>query len=67
MPVVKATAGEVSRRWRPGIGAAVGTQRLARMIDPDEPGAAAYGWKWPLADDEILRPLFALNQARAKG
>lgn len=32
----------------------------------DEAVAAAYGWEWPLADDEILRRLFALNQARAK-
>lgn len=32
----------------------------------DEAVAAAYGWEWPLADDdEILRRLFALNQARA--
>lgn len=27
--------------------------------------AAAYGWEWPLTDDEILRRLFELNQARA--
>lgn len=27
--------------------------------------AAAYGWPWPLSDDEILRRLFELNQARA--
>jgi type II restriction/modification system DNA methylase subunit YeeA len=27
--------------------------------------AAAYGWEWPLSDDEILRRLFELNQARA--
>ena len=28
--------------------------------------AAAYGWEWPLSDDEILRRLFELNQARSK-
>ena len=27
--------------------------------------AAAYGWPWPLSDDEILRRLFELNQTRA--
>lgn len=26
--------------------------------------AAAYGWPWPLSDDEILRRLFELNQSR---
>lgn len=30
----------------------------------DEAVAAAYGWEWPLTDDEILRRLFELNQAR---
>lgn len=27
--------------------------------------AAAYGWEWPLADEEILRRLFELNRVRA--
>ena len=31
----------------------------------DEAVAAAYGWEWPLTDDEILRRLFEENQARA--
>ncbi len=31
----------------------------------DEAVAAAYGWEWPLTDDEILRRLFELNQARS--
>ncbi len=35
--------------------------------DLDIAVAAAYGWEWPLADDEILRRLFELNQARAAG
>ena len=30
----------------------------------DEAVAAAYGWEWPLSDDEILRRLFELNQKR---
>lgn len=30
----------------------------------DEAVAAAYGWTWPLADDEILNRLFSLNQER---
>lgn len=33
--------------------------------DLDTSVAAAYGWEWPLADDEILRRLFELNQARS--
>lgn len=33
--------------------------------DLDKAVAAAYGWEWPLADDDILRQLFVLNQARA--
>uniref|UniRef100_UPI0025DC9EBB class I SAM-dependent DNA methyltransferase n=1 Tax=uncultured Nevskia sp. TaxID=228950 RepID=UPI0025DC9EBB len=31
----------------------------------DEAVAAAYGWKWPLTDDEVLRRLFVLNQERS--
>jgi len=31
----------------------------------DEAVAVAYGWEWPLTDDEILRRLFELNQARS--
>jgi type II restriction/modification system DNA methylase subunit YeeA len=31
----------------------------------DEAVAAAYGWEWPLADEEILKRLFELNQERA--
>lgn len=31
----------------------------------DQAVAAAYGWEWPLTDDEILRRLFELNQARS--
>jgi type II restriction/modification system DNA methylase subunit YeeA len=30
----------------------------------DEAVAAAYGWEWPLSDDEILKRLFELNQTR---
>lgn len=33
--------------------------------DLDTAVAAAYGWEWPLADDEVLRRLFALNQQRS--
>jgi len=29
--------------------------------------AAAYDWEWPLSDDELLRRLFELNQARSSG
>lgn len=32
----------------------------------DEAVAAAYGWEWPLTDDEILKRLFELNQERSK-
>jgi type II restriction/modification system DNA methylase subunit YeeA len=31
----------------------------------DEAVAAAYGWEWPLTDEETLKRLFALNQERA--
>jgi type II restriction/modification system DNA methylase subunit YeeA len=31
----------------------------------DEAVAASYGWEWPLADEEILKRLFDLNQARS--
>ena len=31
----------------------------------DKAVATAYGWEWPLSEDEILRRLFELNQARA--
>ena len=33
--------------------------------DLDTAVAAAYGWDWPLEDEEVLRRLFVLNQARA--
>ena len=29
--------------------------------------AAAYGWTWPLAEDEVLARLLALNLERADG
>lgn len=32
----------------------------------DEAVANAYGWPWPLSDDEILKRLFELNATRAK-
>jgi type II restriction/modification system DNA methylase subunit YeeA len=32
--------------------------------DLDNAVAAAFGWEWPLSDDEILQRLFALNQER---
>jgi type II restriction/modification system DNA methylase subunit YeeA len=31
----------------------------------DEAVAAAYGWEWPLSEEEILKRLFELNQERA--
>jgi hypothetical protein len=31
----------------------------------DEAVAAAYGWEWPIPDEEILRRLFQLNRQRA--
>lgn len=36
---------------------------LHRVLD--ETVAAAYGWEWPMTDDEILRRLFELNQSRS--
>ena len=38
---------------------------LANLHDDlDAAVAAAYGWPWPMTDDEMLRRLFELNQAR---
>lgn len=31
----------------------------------DEAVAAAYGWEWPINDDQIIQRLFYLNQTRA--
>ena len=36
-------------------------------MDLDEAVAEAYGWDWPLADDEVLKLLFALNRERFDG
>lgn len=33
-------------------------------LDLDEAVAAAYGWEWPLADDEVIRRLFEINRER---
>jgi hypothetical protein len=33
----------------------------------DQAVAVAYGWQWPLSDDEVLERLFTLNQERANG
>lgn len=33
----------------------------------DQAVAAAYGWEWPLTEDEILARLLALNLERAAG
>jgi type II restriction/modification system DNA methylase subunit YeeA len=33
-------------------------------VELDQAVASAYGWEWPLAEDEILRRLFELNQTR---
>ena len=34
-------------------------------LDLDVAVADAYGWPWPMTDDDVLKNLFALNQARA--
>ncbi|TSA87900.1 class I SAM-dependent DNA methyltransferase [Deinococcus detaillensis] len=40
----------------------VGVKALARAHDAlDKEVAAAYGWAWPLTDDELLEKLLALN------
>lgn len=31
----------------------------------DQAVAAAYGWKWPLSEDEVLSQLLVLNLERA--
>jgi len=35
--------------------------------DLDRAVAAAYGWEWPLEEDEILRRLYALNVEQRGG
>jgi hypothetical protein len=36
------------------------------QLELDQAVAAAYGWEWPLPDDEVLKRLFELNQQRAR-
>ena len=62
---------------RPGKAAELAKRTLTKLYNDrptwldllhrklDEAVAAAYGWEWPLSDDDILRRLFELNQARA--
>ncbi len=62
---------------KPGYGADLKKRTLTNLYNArppwldnlhralDEAVAAAYGWEWPLSDDEVLRRLFVLNQARA--
>ncbi|WP_161881486.1 class I SAM-dependent DNA methyltransferase [Deinococcus alpinitundrae] len=49
-----------------GLEVIVGVKALARAHDAlDTAVAAAYGWTWPLTDDELLEKLLALNLERA--
>lgn len=62
---------------KPGHGVALKKRTLTNLYNEcptwlanlhaalDQAVAAAYGWEWPLSDDEILRRLFELNQLRA--
>lgn len=34
--------------------------------DLDSAVAAAYGWEWPISDDEVLKRLFELNLERSR-
>jgi hypothetical protein len=44
-----------------------GVATLADAHDTlDRTVAAAYGWEWPLSEDEVLSRLLALNLERAK-
>jgi type II restriction/modification system DNA methylase subunit YeeA len=62
---------------KPGFGAELKKRTLTNLYnarpawldhlhrDLDVAVAAAYGWEWPMSDDEILRRLFELNQIRS--
>ena len=52
--------------WPVELSPGVGDRGVEADPDGDrEAGEAAYGWEWPLTDDEILARLFKLNQERA--
>jgi len=40
------------------------TWLLGLHRDLDEAVAEAYGWTWPMGDEEILQKLFELNRTR---
>lgn len=64
---------------KPGFETEVASRTLAALYNQSPPWlthlqanldravAEAYGWQWPLTDDEILRRLFALNVERRGG
>lgn len=58
-------ASELKKRTLTNLYNARPTWLVSLHDDLDQAVAAAYGWEWPLSDDEILRRLFDLNQTRA--
>ena len=66
LPKNEAAAQELKKRTLTNLYNAnpVWLQHVHRELD--EAVAAAYGWEWPLADEEILERLFELNQKRAR-
>jgi len=65
IPKNEEAARELKRRTLTNLYNANPTWLQHAHRDLDEAVAAAYGWEWPLVEDEVLSRLYALNQERA--
>ena len=65
VPKNAAAAADIKKRTLTNLynGNPAWLQHAHRVLD--KAVAAPYGWEWPLADEEILKRLFELNQKRA--
>jgi type II restriction/modification system DNA methylase subunit YeeA len=64
-PKHAAAAAELSRRTLTNLYNTNPTWLKHAHRDLDEAVAAAYGWEWPLEDEEILKRLLELNLQRS--
>jgi type II restriction/modification system DNA methylase subunit YeeA len=64
-PKTSATQAELKKRTLTNLYNSNPPWLVHAHIELDEAVAAAYEWEWPLGDEEILKRLFALNQARS--